>query len=280
MREASPARSDAGRVASAVNYAHLNRVGTPASRLIRAATWSPDEDIGQQSFITPRYLDQMIARLAIDGRSRLLDIGSGPGGPAVYLARAAGCRVTGIEISEEGVAAARELAARAGLGDRAEFVAADAMRMPFPDGRFDVAISLNAMNVFADKAALLREVRRVLAPDGTLAALTGTFDLPLDEAAAGAMSRGGRVPQHFDSLAGYRAVLAEAGFRVEEITEYVADFGVQVGRWAAAYRLHADAVAAEQGREAAERHIAYFETYARLIAEGRAANHLLIAAPA
>lgn len=265
-----PARAD---------YAHLNRIHSPASRLIRAAIWPPEQDIGQQSFITPRYVDWLIARLGIGAQDRVLDVGSGPGGPAVYLATATGCRITGIEIDEDGIAAARELAAGAGLGDRAEFVAADAMRMPFPDASFDVAVSLNVMNAFEDKVALLRELRRALAADGRLAVLTGTFDLPLDEADRAALSRGGRVTQHFDTLAGYRAMLAEAGFRVEEVTEYAADFGVQVGRWAAAYREHAGAVAAEQGADGAERHIAYFDAYARLIDEGRAANHLLIAAP-
>jgi ubiquinone/menaquinone biosynthesis C-methylase UbiE len=256
-------------------YSALHRLDSPASRLIREAIWSREEDIGQQSFITPRYLDALIARLGIDRRSRVLDVGSGVGGPATYVAEHVGCRVTGVDVNETGVETAHVVARTAGLEWLVSFHLADAMHMPFGDGEFTTAISVNVMNVFQNKIGLFSEVRRVLEPGGTWAFLSGTFEGLTDEDRAG-LSRRGTVPIHYDSVSGYREKLEAAGFQVEEITEYVADFASQVARWAEAYRMHLPEIAAEQGEEAAELHIGYFDTYVRLIDEGKAANHLVI----
>lgn len=259
-----------------IHYSALHRLESAASRLIRDSIWGREADIGQQSFTTPRYLDDLIVRFAIDADTRLLDLGSGAGGPAVYLVERTGCSVVGVEVNDVGVETAHRLAAEAGVGDRVTFHLADAMAMPLPDDDVDLAISLNVMNVFSDKVGLFREVARVLRPAGIWAFLSGTFE-PFDEQTARKMARGYLIPQYYDSLQGYRDKLAEAGLRVEEITEYVSDFRVQVGRWRDAYREHAEAIAAEQGEEATRHHIDYFDTYVRLIDEGAAANHLIIA---
>jgi len=257
-------------------YSALHELDSPASRLIRDTIWSRAEDIGQQSFITPRYIDGLIARLGLDVDSRVLDVGSGVGGPATYIAEVTGCRVAGVEINRVGVETAQALSHQSGLSGRVSFHLADAMQMPFEAGAFTGAICLNAMNVFEDKVGLFTEVGRVLEAGGTWAFLSGTFEELTATDRAG-LSRNGSVPIHFDSLAGYRAKLAAAGFRVAEITEYVADFSVQLRRWAEAYRTHFTQIAEEQGQQAATLHLGYFDTYVRLIDEGKAANHLVIA---
>ncbi len=103
----------------------------------------------------------------------VLDVGSGVGGPARYLAQAYGCRVTGVDLSEPFVEAARYLTGRTGQSEHVSFETASALQLPFGDGRFDVALLQHvAMNI-ADRAALYREIRRVLKPDGRFA----TFDV-------------------------------------------------------------------------------------------------------
>lgn len=261
-----------------VDYSELHRLDSPANRLLRDSIWGADADIGQQSFITPGYLDDIIARLRIGPDTHVLDVGSGTGGPAVYIAKATGCRVTGIEINEVGVETAGRLAEGAGLGDRVRVVQGDALRLPFGDGEFDAAISLNVMNVFDDKTAVFREVRRVLRPGGTWAFLSGTFELgPGDADAVERLKRGYLIPQFYDSLPDYKRKLYDAGFRIEQAVEFISDYWVQVGRWGDAYRTHRDAVAAEQGEESTEHHIEYFRTYLDLIEQGKASNHLLVA---
>lgn len=260
-----------------VDYSELHRLDSPANRLLRDFIWGTGNDIGQQSFITPRYLDDMIVRLGIGPDTHLLDVGSGTGGPAVYLASATGCRVSGVEINEVGVEVSRSLVANAGLGDRVTVVQGDAHTMPFDDATFDLALSLNVMNVFEDKTRVFREVLRVLKPGGRWAFLSGTFEMgPEDEAARERLRRGYLIPQFYDSLAGYKAKLLEAGFALDEVTEFIADFRVQVARWGDAYRTHRDAIAAEQGAENTDYHIDYFATYLALVDAGKAANHFVV----
>jgi len=100
---------------------------------------------------------------------RLIDIGSGLGGPARYLAKVCGCKVTGIDLTAEFVATATDLARRAGLAAQVDFQQASATDLPFSDGSFDLAWSQNvAMNI-ADRPRYYAEMRRVLKPGGRLA---------------------------------------------------------------------------------------------------------------
>jgi len=98
----------------------------------------------------------------------LLDIGSGIGGPARYLAQRFGCRVTGIDLLPEFCAVARLLTRRMGLEDRVSFEAGNALAMPFADASFDGACSMNVSMNIAGKGAFYGEIRRVLRPGAWL----------------------------------------------------------------------------------------------------------------
>ncbi len=261
-----------------VDYSELHQLDSPANRLIRETIWGTEDDIGQQSFITPRYLDQLIHRLGIDDKTYVLDVGSGAGGPAIYIASRSGCRIAGIEINDVGVKVSEKLAERSGLQENTSFYLGDAMKMPFEKNTFDLAISLNVMNVFEDKAGLFREVCRVLKRSGRWAFLSGTFD-KLDDDTRHKMARGYLIPQYYDSLESYREKLKLSGFEIEEITEYVADFKKQVTKWGEAYKKHAEEIAKEQGEQNTQYHIEYFDTYLKLVEDGKASNHLIVSAP-
>lgn len=111
-----------------------------------------------------------LARAAkIDSQHSVLDVGSGLGGPARCLASRFGCRVTGIDLTDEYCQAARLLSERTGLAHLVRFEQGDALRMPFADASFDAVWTEHvAMNI-ADKPSLYREMNRVLKPGGTLA---------------------------------------------------------------------------------------------------------------
>lgn len=107
--------------------------------------------------------------LGVTGGEHVLDIGSGLGGPARYLAAVHGCTVTGIELTPLFVQIAGELSRRTGLADRVGFVQGDALALPFPPESFDHAWTQHvAMNI-EDKAGLYRGIFRVLNPGGRLA---------------------------------------------------------------------------------------------------------------
>jgi len=111
-----------------------------------------------------------LARAAgLDASKRVLDVGSGVGGTSRCLASEFGCRVTGIDLTDEYCRAATMLSARIGLAHLVDFRQGDATDLPFADQSFDVVWTEHvAMNI-PDKARLYREMHRVLKPGGTLA---------------------------------------------------------------------------------------------------------------
>jgi sarcosine/dimethylglycine N-methyltransferase len=118
-----------------------------------------------------------LARLAgITADMSILDVGSGLGGPARFVAATYGCRVTGVDLSESFVDAARYLTERTGQSGSVSFQTASALELPFDDGRFDVLLLQHvAMNI-SDRARLYRQIRRVLKSGGRFA----TFDVVLN----------------------------------------------------------------------------------------------------
>ena len=96
----------------------------------------------------------------------LLDIGSGIGGPARYFAETFGCKVFGVDLTEEFVQVATALTARCRLEALATFVQGSGLALPFPDERFDRATLIHVGMNIADKARLFAEARRVLRPGG------------------------------------------------------------------------------------------------------------------
>ncbi|WP_372573338.1 class I SAM-dependent methyltransferase [Ruegeria jejuensis] len=99
----------------------------------------------------------------------VLDICCGLGGPARYIARHYGCRVTGVDLTGSRIEGAAELTRMTGQADRVTFLCADAMSMPLPDDGFDVAISQEAFCHIPDKDKLLQETARLMKPGGRLA---------------------------------------------------------------------------------------------------------------
>jgi MPBQ/MSBQ methyltransferase len=111
-----------------------------------------------------------LARTArVDSTKRVLDVGSGVGGTSRCLAREFGCRVTGIDLTDEYCSAAAMLSDRIGLAGLVDYRQGDATSLPFPDAAFDIVWTEHvAMNI-PDKPKLYEEMYRVLKPGGTLA---------------------------------------------------------------------------------------------------------------
>lgn len=155
------ARSDLGHLILAA----LEKAGKNADRLTLEDLAPVDE-----FHIRGRAATLELARAAgLDAARRVLDVGSGVGGTSRCLAKEFGCRVTGIDLTEEYCRAARLLTAKIGLADLVDFRQGDATNLPFDDASFDVVWTEHvAMNI-PDKSLLYREMHRVLKPGGTLA---------------------------------------------------------------------------------------------------------------
>jgi ubiquinone/menaquinone biosynthesis C-methylase UbiE len=99
----------------------------------------------------------------------LLDIGSGIGGPARWVAAKCGVQVTGVDLTPEFCAAAEALNRATGLADRVTIRNGSALALPVADASFDRAYSQNVIMNIADKRGFYREAFRALRPGGTLA---------------------------------------------------------------------------------------------------------------
>lgn len=170
---------------------------------------------------------RFVPRLGFGAGMEILDVGCGVGSTARHVAEACAARVTGIDLTPEFVEAADTLSRAVGLADRTSFHCGSALDMPFADGAFDGALTLHvAMNI-DDKAALYREVARVLKPGAVFGVYDilagpgdGAFLFPVPWAAGPATS--------FLATPGeMRRLLGEAGFRIEHEEDrhaYALDF--------------------------------------------------------
>jgi MPBQ/MSBQ methyltransferase len=165
---------------------------------------------------------QELARLFSPSRgSYVLDIGCGLGGPSRYLAANYGCRVVGIDITEQYCRIASVLAARMGLEDRVEYRHGDARVLLFPDETFDGAWTQHVSMNVAEKKQLYEGIRRVLKIGGRFALhdvvqrAPGAILFPVPWA---------RTPEinHLQSAEAMRKTIVDAGFALvlwNDVTE-------------------------------------------------------------
>lgn len=112
--------------------------------------------------------EDMAALVTVRRTDRLLDVGSGLGGPARWLATRCGCRVSGVDLTPEYCAIAQHFTRLLGLESRVRFQVGDALALPFEDGTFEGAYSMFVSMNIADRGKLYREIHRVLKSGGWL----------------------------------------------------------------------------------------------------------------
>ena len=127
---------------------------------------------------------------------RVLDVASGSGTSALFLAEHFGVDVVGIDYGRSAVAAANTAANDASLADQVRFEVGDAEQLPFTDNSFDALLCECAFCTFPAKTAAATEFFRVLKPRGML----GFSDL----------TRNGRLPTELDSLLAWITCIADA----------------------------------------------------------------------
>ncbi len=163
-----------------------------------------------------------VAHLELAPGETVLDLGSGAGIDVQIAARQVGARgrAIGVDMTPEMLATARRLAAEAGL-ENAEFHEGRLEALPVESATVDAVTSNCVVNLVPDKAAVFREIARVLRPGGRLVVSDIVLDGELPQCVrssvlawvgcvAGAMPRGD-----------YFAALAEAGLGDLEILKDV-----------------------------------------------------------
>lgn len=110
--------------------------------------------------------DDLAAHCKIKAGQTILNVGSGSGIPAAYLAQKYSCKVVGVDILPEMVTSAVKWANDKGLSDQLDFRVADARDLPFKDNRFDAVISESVNTFVPDREKAMNEYIRVVKPGG------------------------------------------------------------------------------------------------------------------
>jgi len=152
--------------------------------------------------------------LQLTAESRVLDVASGKGTSAMFLAERFGCEVIGIDYGKQNVEEANHESASKGLRLRARFQRADAESLPFPDGSFAAVVCECAFCTFPEKDKVAREFARVLCAGGRV----GMSDL----------TRGPVLPKELDGLLAWVACIADAQ-PMEKYIECLTSVGLSIG---------------------------------------------------
>jgi arsenite methyltransferase len=144
---------------------------------------------------------------------RVLDVASGKGESAIFVARQFGCQIVGVDFGAQNVEEANSRAEAAQIGHLVSFVEGDAERLDFPDAAFDAVLCECAFCTFPDKPAAASEFARVLRPGGRI----GMSDL----------TRSGPLPQELDGLLAWIACIADAR-PVGEYAGYLEEAGFEL----------------------------------------------------
>lgn len=156
---------------------------------------------------------ELMQKLAPSPCDHFLDVGSGLGGAARFVASEYDCQVVGVDLTEDYVRTANTLSAWTGLSARVSFIHGDALALPFGDNEFTVGSMLHVGMNIRDKLALFQELARVL----TSGSLLGIYDVMQNRVA----NLNYPLPwatspecNHVASREDYLAALAQAGFEI------------------------------------------------------------------
>jgi SAM-dependent methyltransferase len=161
---------------------------------------------------------ELIAFAAVKPVARVLDVGSGLGGPARVLVSDKKCHVVGVDITKEFCDAAAALSKWTKLDGVTEFHQSDATALPFGDREFDFAITMQIQMNIEDKRQFYGEIFRVLKPGGRfafqdiMAGPGGAIHLPVPWATRQELS-------HLISIDALRETLNNVGFKIETLDD-------------------------------------------------------------
>ncbi|GJL62744.1 MAG: hypothetical protein NPIRA04_13980 [Nitrospirales bacterium] len=195
---------------------------------IHVGLYEKDSDtISEASRRTVEKMASLV--LGIDQKSRVLDIGSGYGGSARFLAKTYGCQVGCLNLSEIQNKRNRELNNIQGMSLTINVVDGSFENIPLPDGSVDVVWSQDAILHSGDRKRVIEEVVRVLAKGGQF-----IFTDPMQSEDCPSSSLKPILDRiHLDSLGSipyYRTVATELGLKEVKIVDLSEQLANHYGR--------------------------------------------------
>lgn len=220
-------------------YTHVGRIFRELGELGKTVddALSVDElsAFDQLHYHGTQALDVAMAMLGVDGQQRWLEIGSGLGGPARYLAAYSDAQVTALELQPDQHEVARDLTARCGLAQRVEHVCGDFLEFERGSASYEAIVSWLALYHIPDRPRLLLNCHRLLVPGGRFYTedLTARGDITDDQRKLLERDLYAITLRRIDQ---YQRDLEKAGFEVELCTSMSSNWAEFVRVRLAAYR--------------------------------------------
>ena len=218
--------------------------------------------------------DRLIAEAAVRADDVVLDVCSGMGGPARYLAWKTGCDVTGLDLTASRVEGATELTRAARLSGSVRFVHGDALAMPFEDASFTLAMAQESFAHIPDKPRLLAECARVLRPRGRLV-FSDILQRGNLSAEDGKRLYEGMAFSEIATAESYAAQLRSRGMAVVRLVDLTEEWTRILVERHAMYRSLESQTVARLGREHFERYDRAYEHFVGLYQSGVLAGALI-----
>ena len=218
-------------------------------------------------------VDRLVAQANVVAADRVLDICSGLGGPARYIAWKTGCQVTGLDLTTSRVEGASALTEAAGLAAQVSFRQGNALALPFADESFTLAISQEAFAHIPDKPTLVAGISRVLQPAGRLVFSDILSRHPLASDDARRLFDGMRFSE-IATEADYRAWLQGAGLTVVHVTDLSEEWTRILVERHAMYRSLREQTVARLGQAHFDRYDQAYEHFVGLYRTGVLAGAL------
>ena len=111
-------------------------------------------------------IDIFIEKLEINEKTKILDVGSGMGGPARYIANKTGAEITAIELQSDQNNLAKDLTKKCGLSNKINHICGDILDYDFKNQTFDVVASWLTLYHIANHEILLKKLFDLLNPNG------------------------------------------------------------------------------------------------------------------
>ncbi|MDD2927804.1 MAG: methyltransferase domain-containing protein [Candidatus Omnitrophica bacterium] len=199
-------------------YNELDATGYKEGIPLKAADLS---SFDQYHYLGTDTIDEAIGSLKIDSGKKIIEIGSGIGGPARYLAEKTGCQVTALELQPDLNQIASSLTERCNLSGSVNHLCGDILKFPEKDGNFDAAVSWLAFLHIPDRAALLKKCCNILKPGGKIFIEDFCKRGEFDRQELRILSEDVQCP-YLPTAGEYRNQLIENGFTKIELTDKTA----------------------------------------------------------
>lgn len=190
--------------------AHAAQLQSRTLRRIWQSAYGDDypEEVTPTAFYSRSILLRLMTLLHVGAGQTLVDLGCGNGGAGLWFAQQLGTKLIGIDLSNAGIAAAKERADHLRLGNTSQFHQGNMTATGLPSASCDAAISLDVLCFVPEKAAAVGEVARILRPGARFGFTTWEQE-------------GYSERLKSAQLADHRPTLLKAGFEIELYDEPV-----------------------------------------------------------